>query len=214
MSDTDRPANGSDNATSQSRDGGGDPDQRPRDAATLVLVDMASGVPKVLMGRRRAGQVFMPSKVVFPGGRVDEADKLVRSGDALAPSETEKLLLEMKGHPSEVRARAMALAAVRETFEETGIRPDAAFLRLDTVIWVRVTTFSYSHIWGDEVYVIPVYCFGVRALDRRILLSHEHTAVRWLCYVDAYPLAEYDGNKTALWELDRRLRGLGPRAHA
>ena len=121
MSDTDRPANGSDNATSQSRDGGGDPDQRPRDAATLVLVDMASGVPKVLMGRRRAGQVFMPSKVVFPGGRVDEADKLVRSGDALAPSETEKLLLEMKGHPSEVRARAMALAAVRETFEETGV---------------------------------------------------------------------------------------------
>jgi dATP pyrophosphohydrolase len=101
--------------------------------------------------------------------------------------------------------------ARRETFEETGISPGAAFLRLDTVIWVRVTTFSYSHIWGDEVYVIPVYCFGVQAPDRRIALSHEHTAVLWLPYEDAYRLAEYDGNKTALWELDRRLRGLGPR---
>jgi 8-oxo-dGTP pyrophosphatase MutT (NUDIX family) len=121
MNDTDRPANGSDNATSQSNAGGGDPALRPRDAATLVLVDTASGVPKVLMGRRRAGQVFMPSKVVFPGGRVDEADKLVRSGDALARSETEKLLIEMKGRPSEVRARALALAAIRETFEETGV---------------------------------------------------------------------------------------------
>ena len=121
MNDSDRAANGSDNAASRSRDGSGGPIQRPRDAATLVLVDTTSGVPKVLMGRRRAGQVFMPSKVVFPGGRVDEADKLVRSNDALAQSETEKLLLEMKGRPSEVRARALALAAIRETFEETGV---------------------------------------------------------------------------------------------
>jgi dATP pyrophosphohydrolase len=101
--------------------------------------------------------------------------------------------------------------ARRETFEETGIFPDAPFLRLDTVIWVRVTTFSFSHIWGDEVYVIPMHCFGVRAPDRRIVLSHEHTAHRWLGYEDAHALARYDGNKTALWELDRRLRGLGPR---
>jgi dATP pyrophosphohydrolase len=103
-------------------------------------------------------------------------------------------------------------AARRETFEETGIPPDAAFTQLDTVIPVRVTYFGVSHIWGDEVYVIPMYCFGVRAPDRRIVLSKEHTAVRWLSYEAADQLVHFDGNKTALWELDRRLRGLGPRA--
>jgi 8-oxo-dGTP pyrophosphatase MutT (NUDIX family) len=76
MNDSDRAANGSDNVASRSRDGSGGPSQRPRDAATLVLVDTTSGVPKVL---------------------------------------------EMKGRPSEVRARALALAAIRETFEETGV---------------------------------------------------------------------------------------------
>jgi dATP pyrophosphohydrolase len=102
-------------------------------------------------------------------------------------------------------------AARRETYEETGIPQNAPFLRLDTVFSVPVTTFSYSHIWGDDVYVIPQYCFGVRAREQRIALSHEHTAYRWLPYEEAHRLARYDGNKTALWELDRRLRGLGPR---
>ncbi len=95
--------------------------QRPRDAATLVLVDQSSGEPRVLMGRRRASQVFMPSKVVFPGGRVDDDDKKVLTVDTLAEAETEKLLIDMKGHPSPARARALALAAIRETFEETGV---------------------------------------------------------------------------------------------
>jgi dATP pyrophosphohydrolase len=102
-------------------------------------------------------------------------------------------------------------AARRETFEETGIPADAAFLRLDTIIYVRVTHFGASYLWGDDLYVIPQYCFGVRAPDRRLVLSHEHTAYRWLSYDVAYDLARWDGNKTALWELDRRLRGLGPR---
>lgn len=95
--------------------------QRPRDASTLVLVDSSSGEPRVLMGKRRATQVFMPNKVVFPGGRVDDDDRDVESADELAECELAKLMLEMKGHPSSKRARSMALAAVRETFEETGV---------------------------------------------------------------------------------------------
>jgi 8-oxo-dGTP pyrophosphatase MutT (NUDIX family) len=94
---------------------------RPRDAATLVLVDTSSGEPRLLMGRRRATQIFMPNKVVFPGGRVDDEDRTVTAADELANDETAKLLLEMKGHPSPARARSMALAAIRETFEETGV---------------------------------------------------------------------------------------------
>jgi dATP pyrophosphohydrolase len=74
-----------------------------------------------------------------------------------------------------------------------------------------VTEFKDSYLWGDDVYVIPQYCFGVLVDDGRIVLSCEHSDCAWLTYEQAYALAKYDGNKTALWELDRRLGGQGPR---
>ncbi len=102
---------------------GGDPAKamEPRDAATLVIVDRVKGVPRVLMGQRRLDQVFMPGKFVFPGGRVDLGDGTTESADELRPIELAKLLLDMKGTPSQIRARALAMAAIRETFEEAGV---------------------------------------------------------------------------------------------
>ena len=94
---------------------------RPRDAATLIIVDGASGEPRVLLGRRRADMVFMPGRYVFPGGRVDPADKHIAVEDDLKPGDLKKLMVAMKGAASEARARALALAAVRETFEEAGL---------------------------------------------------------------------------------------------
>jgi 8-oxo-dGTP pyrophosphatase MutT (NUDIX family) len=94
---------------------------RPRDAATLIIVDTASGEPRVLLGRRRAELIFMPGRYVFPGGRVDPSDRQVAVEHDLAPGNLENLMVAMKGHPSPTRARALALAAVRETFEEAGI---------------------------------------------------------------------------------------------
>jgi 8-oxo-dGTP pyrophosphatase MutT (NUDIX family) len=94
---------------------------RPRDAATLIIVDGASGEPRVLLGRRRLDMAFMPGRYVFPGGRVDPADKHIAVEDDLRPGDLKKLMVAMKGAPSEARARALALAAVRETFEEAGL---------------------------------------------------------------------------------------------
>ncbi|MGE3711727.1 MAG: NUDIX hydrolase [Hyphomicrobiaceae bacterium] len=94
---------------------------RPRDSSTLIIVDTASGEPRVLMGKRRMDQIFMPGKYVFPGGRVDTADRTVESADELPPSCAAKLLVEMRDTPSPSRARAIALAAIRETYEEAGI---------------------------------------------------------------------------------------------
>ena len=102
-------------------------------------------------------------------------------------------------------------AARRETYEETGIFPDSPFLQLDTVEPVPVTAFKDSYLWGEDVYVVPQYCFGVLVEDERLHLSPEHTAYRWLEYEEAHRLLKYDGDKTALWELDKRLRGRGPR---
>jgi 8-oxo-dGTP pyrophosphatase MutT (NUDIX family) len=94
---------------------------RPRDAATLIIVDQSGGEPRVLLGRRRLDMAFMPGRYVFPGGRVDPADRHVAVADDLATTDLDRLVVAMKGTPSAARARALALAAVRETFEEAGL---------------------------------------------------------------------------------------------
>ena len=102
-------------------------------------------------------------------------------------------------------------AARRETYEEAGIPPTAAFMQLDTIEPIPVTAFSYSHIWGEKVYEIPQYGFGVKAESETLRLSPEHTEYLWLPYTAAVVLLKYDGNKKALWELNQRLLGRGPR---
>jgi 8-oxo-dGTP pyrophosphatase MutT (NUDIX family) len=94
---------------------------QPRDAATLIVVDTSGGEPRVLLGRRRPDLAFMPGRYVFPGGRVDRSDRHVAVEDDLAPRNIENLMVAMKGNRSPARARALALAAVRETFEEAGL---------------------------------------------------------------------------------------------
>ncbi len=97
------------------------PNLRPRDAATLVIIDRSRAAPRVLMGRRSSRHAFMPGSYVFPGGRVDRSDASMPVAEDIAPVSLEKLLVDMKGKPSPRRARALALAAVRETWEEVGI---------------------------------------------------------------------------------------------
>ncbi len=100
--------------------------RRPRDAATLVIVDRTSSAPRILMGRRRPEQVFLPNTFVFPGGRVEAADRAAARCHTLSPADLEALKIEMRGRRSDTRAAALALAAVRETYEETGFILGAA----------------------------------------------------------------------------------------
>jgi 8-oxo-dGTP pyrophosphatase MutT (NUDIX family) len=90
--------------------------QRPKDAATLILTRGGSR-PEVLMGRRAPGHVFMASKWVFPGGRIDRSDFTAGSAADLSADTARRL----EGEVPASRARALALTAVRETFEETGL---------------------------------------------------------------------------------------------
>jgi len=102
-------------------------------------------------------------------------------------------------------------AARRESFEECGIPPGSRFLQLDSATPIPVTFFSESHLWGEDVYVIPQYAFGVDATGCEIVLSEEHTDYRWLPYDEAHELLHYHNNKNDLWELHQRLKGKGPR---
>ena len=94
---------------------------RPRDAATIILIDRRGSEPRVLMGRRNDAAKFMPGVFVFPGGRVEIEDGLVPHSGALSARDCEALRAH-SGRISERRIRAFALAAIRETFEETGLR--------------------------------------------------------------------------------------------
>jgi 8-oxo-dGTP pyrophosphatase MutT (NUDIX family) len=96
------------------------PDSEPRDAATLMLIDRSGPKPKVLLGRRHAGHKFMPGKFVFPGGRIEALDRVMEAASELHP-DTQKKLLERVTAPAAGFARGVALAAVREMAEETGL---------------------------------------------------------------------------------------------
>src|ERR1700684_754126 len=96
------------------------PYRRPVDAATLILVDRSSLVPKVLVGKRHDKVVFMPGKFVFPGGRVDKSDNRVPVA-APIPQALEANLLKGSPKITPSRARALAVAAIREACEETGL---------------------------------------------------------------------------------------------
>ena len=95
--------------------------QKPRDAATLIIVRHDDVTPKVLLGQRHDSHAFMPNKFVFPGGRLDPEDMRTKVGQDLHPLVHEKLQQRMRGRVSPSRARGLAVAAIRETYEETGL---------------------------------------------------------------------------------------------
>lgn len=91
---------------------------QPRDAATLVLYHKDNNNLKVLMGCRDSKHAFMPNRYVFPGGAVDPADRFVKPARELHSDVWQNLAKSC----SRSRARALAAAAIRETWEETGLR--------------------------------------------------------------------------------------------
>src|SRR5262249_22580466 len=93
---------------------------RPKDAATLILADRSGRVPTVLLGKRHQRRKFMPGKLVSPGGRFDPVDRRMPVARPLDPHDEAHLMKRLQ-RASPDKARAFALAAIRETFEETGL---------------------------------------------------------------------------------------------
>ncbi|MEJ0052200.1 MAG: NUDIX hydrolase [Methylovirgula sp.] len=92
---------------------------KPKAASSLILVDTTQSVPRVLMGRRNASLRFMPDKFVFPGGRVEREDRDITAADTL--NESVATRLGKRNRRDAPEPRTLALAAIRETFEETGL---------------------------------------------------------------------------------------------
>jgi 8-oxo-dGTP pyrophosphatase MutT (NUDIX family) len=91
----------------------------PRDAATVILLRQAPELEAFLLRRTKALE-FAPGACVFPGGSVDERDADPAIGETAWAGPSAADLGDQLGISAD-RARALVCAAVRETFEESGV---------------------------------------------------------------------------------------------
>ena len=89
----------------------------PRDAATVVLLRPGADGPELYLLRRHVSMEFAGGMCVFPGGGVDprDFDHTVAWAGPTPAEWAERLGVD------EAKARALVCAAVRETFEESGV---------------------------------------------------------------------------------------------
>lgn len=96
-------------------------------------------------------------------------------------------------------------AAKREAAEEAGLNSDLIFVQLDSMAMIPVVNVA-GFQWGEETLVIPEYAFAAVVESGDCRLSDEHTEFNWYRFDDAMALLHWDSNRTALWELDWRIR--------
>jgi 8-oxo-dGTP pyrophosphatase MutT (NUDIX family) len=89
----------------------------PRDASTVILLRDSSEGLLVYLLRRVSSMKFAPGAYVFPGGSVDRRDgDLAVAWSGPSPAEWGSAF-----GATETLARELVCAAVRETFEESGV---------------------------------------------------------------------------------------------
>ncbi len=99
------------------------------------------------------------------------------------------------------------MSAKREGFEETGILTSKKYTLLETQSSISTECFQNARqIWGKECLVIPEYTFGVEVTGEDIVISREHTEYEWVDYATAIQRLKFDSNRTALWELDNKIK--------
>lgn len=149
---------------------------RPRDAATLIVYRRRGDGVDVLMGRRHRKHRFLPERYVFPGGSVDPQDSRVRSATPVRDDVIE--LLTRRATPA--RARGLAAAAVRETFEEAGLiigKPDPAPERPAPDNWQAFFDTGMAPSFENLTYVaraITPSWRPIRFNARFFMVDHRH----------------------------------------
>src|SRR3984893_4251159 len=208
------------------------PYRRPVDAATLILLHRTATIPTVLFGKRHDKVVFMPGKFVFPGGRVDKTDNRVPVAAPISKALEENLL---KGSPkiAASRARALAIAAIREACEETGLCLGSKSNGAATALQGSWKAFTDAGLLPDpsSLFLIARAITPpgrVRRFDTRFFTAdassithrvegviHAEAELVELVWVElgSKPLADlHPMTKNVLNELDRRL-ATGPLSH-
>jgi len=159
----------------------GSPQGRPpRQAATVCLLRDADGGPQVLWITRGRQLAVAPGQLAFPGGAVDDVDRLRRSDDI--------------GYPD--RFTVLARAAARELTEETGHQ--VAPQRLHPL--VRWVTPEHEPRRYDSTFLVGVLSDGGGVGARepgRMPPDHEVHEHGWAAPAELLA-ALVDGTRTAL----------------
>jgi len=99
------------------------------------------------------------------------------------------------------------ITAKREAYEEANIDIDCKYIALDTQSSIPTYCFKDARKnWGEACLVIPEYSFAVMLEKTNLTLSHEHTKYEWVDYETAVKRLKYDSNRTALWELESKIK--------
>ncbi|MET0182105.1 MAG: NUDIX hydrolase [Caulobacterales bacterium] len=194
----------------------------PKDAATLLLIRRDGAEPRVLMGQRSKGHVFMPHKWVFPGGRVDRWDGAMPAAHEL----TEETAAKLQHGGVKRPPRALAMAAVRETFEETGliIGKAGALHGSAPAAWKEYAahhaapdlskfTFIFRAITPPiaprrfDARFFLAYAEDVLLDDRPHLDSDELLSVKWFTFEEALALDLPDVTAIVIKEAQKRVAG-------
>lgn len=100
-------------------------------------------------------------------------------------------------------------AVKREVYEETNISDKLRIMELEGFTKIPVVNIVKEFMWGDKVFYSDEYAFAVNIENKEIKISEEHNKFKWVSYSEAKDLLRYDSNKSALWELDEKIkRGL------
>ena len=181
---------------------------RPRDAASLVILRPGRAGHEVLLGRRASRHRFMPNVFVFPGGRLDAGDCRVSITTDLRPEVARRL--EQRCSPR--KARGLAVAAARETLEETGL----VFGTFDGgALSPRLAAFDYvaRAITPPDSPIRFHARFFLAAAEEaggRVRDSAELQDLHWVAIERALSMPLVDVTEFVLQEVARRLSGWKP----
>jgi 8-oxo-dGTP pyrophosphatase MutT (NUDIX family) len=191
----------------------------PKDAAALVLIDDSGPALRVLLGKRRADLKFMPSQFVFPGGRRELSDAEVPSASELTRDDS-RLITEGCGPTgTHRRARALAIAALREFYEETGFVIGKFHTRCPD--WSDFTANQLAPNLGGLRYLARAITppGRTRRFDTRFFIAKygivalevpppdaEFSEVRWATFSETLDLDLPGITRTILAEVDKRLK--------
>ncbi len=145
----------------------------PRPASTVVLVRPSTARFEVFLVRRSDSIAFMGGAHVFPGGRVDPADRI---GDTQSLTDgAESSAVRMSDISSE-EAIAHHVAALRELFEEAGVllaRRNGRLVTIDGDSPNRFTAHRHNLLAGTTSFADMVSAEGLRlALDELTYFAH------------------------------------------
>lgn len=96
-------------------------------------------------------------------------------------------------------------AARREAYEEAKIDKKSHYIRLSSITVIPAVNIRGLE-WGKEIIMIPEFAFGVWLFSRKLKITNAHNQYLWLSFENAIKKLKYDSNKSALWELDYRLK--------